>query len=124
MKGWIFGSESSRVWTQSLFKKKYKFQNPLYQNYRHIKALEEVLGKDNTYFHSVVVFIGESTFKTSMPSNVFNGLKYLKYIKSFHKVLFYEVELHNIIKSIQESQMNRSYKTNKEHIQNLKKVHG
>lgn len=37
--GWIFGNEQSRQWTQSLYGKKYKFQNPLHQNYRHTKAL-------------------------------------------------------------------------------------
>lgn len=35
MDGWIFGEVKSAQWTQSLFGKKYWFQNPLHQNYRH-----------------------------------------------------------------------------------------
>ena len=35
MKGWIFGGERDRQWTQSVFGTKYQFQNPLHQNYRH-----------------------------------------------------------------------------------------
>ena len=38
-KGWIFGSEKQSKWTQSLYGKKYTFQNPLRQNYKHQLAL-------------------------------------------------------------------------------------
>jgi hypothetical protein len=41
MKGWIFGSEDYERWTQTFGKKKYSFQNPLRQNYRHTKCLSE-----------------------------------------------------------------------------------
>lgn len=34
MKGWIFGSERQAMWTQKIYKKTYKFQNPLRQNYQ------------------------------------------------------------------------------------------
>ncbi len=37
MKGWIFGGERQKTWTQSIYKNKNKFQNPLHQNYKHIK---------------------------------------------------------------------------------------
>ena len=48
MDGWIFGSESQAEWTQSLpGGRKFKFQNPLRQNYRHTKALSEFLGVDH-----------------------------------------------------------------------------
>ena len=41
--GWIFGSENQPMWTQKLFKVTNKFQNPLRQNYKHLKALEAAL---------------------------------------------------------------------------------
>lgn len=44
MKGWIFGDKDQKTWTQSIYGKKNNFQNPLHQNYKHIKALEELLG--------------------------------------------------------------------------------
>jgi hypothetical protein len=47
MDGWVFGDERNSHWTQSIFGKKYKFQNPLHQNYRHTKALSEFLGIDH-----------------------------------------------------------------------------
>lgn len=39
MKGWIFGNEKQKQWTQQIFKHKSKFQNPLHQNYKYIKIL-------------------------------------------------------------------------------------
>jgi hypothetical protein len=32
-KGWIFGDEKSREWTQVIWGRKYRFQNPLHQIY-------------------------------------------------------------------------------------------
>ncbi|MCR4331434.1 MAG: NERD domain-containing protein, partial [Sulfuricaulis sp.] len=70
MDGWIFGDEKNSQWTQSIFGKKYKFQNPLHQNYRHTKALSEFLGIDHDKFISIVMFWGECEFKTAFPPNV------------------------------------------------------
>lgn len=39
MKGWIFGGEHQSSWTQSIYKHKMKFQNPLHQNYKHTKTI-------------------------------------------------------------------------------------
>ena len=82
MKGWIFGSAENDTWTQVLVGKKYPFQNPLKQNYRHTRCLAEYLHLDHRVFHSVVWFIGDCTFKTAMPENVLaSGLS--GYIENF-----------------------------------------
>ena len=52
--GWIFGDERSAQWTQTIYRKKSRFQNPLRQNYRHICALADNLGIDRSYFQSVI----------------------------------------------------------------------
>jgi restriction system protein len=59
MDGWIFGSAQQETWTQQFFKKKFKFQNPLRQNYRHTRCLAEFLNVDHDLLHSVVFFIGD-----------------------------------------------------------------
>jgi len=61
MWGWIFGSEKQAEWTQKIFKKTVRFQNPLRQNYKHTKAIEAVTGIDADRVHSVVVFVGDAT---------------------------------------------------------------
>ena len=58
MSGWIFGSEKQAQWTQKLYKRTFKFQNPLRQNYKHLKALEATLGVDPAHLHSVITFVG------------------------------------------------------------------
>jgi len=62
IKGWIFGSENQKQWTQQIFKHKTKFQNPLHQNYKHVKTLEAFLNAKNNSIFSVIIFIGDSTF--------------------------------------------------------------
>lgn len=99
IKGWIFGSKDQSTWTQSLYGKKYSFQNPLLQNYRHIKCLVEHLGIDEALVHSVVFFIGECTFKTAMPQNVIiSGLS--SYIRGFHEPLMSNEEIEEIVEAI------------------------
>ena len=39
--GWISGDEKSAQWSQSIYRNKSRFQNPLRQNYLHICALSE-----------------------------------------------------------------------------------
>jgi restriction system protein len=82
MDGWIFGSAKQEMWTQQVFKKKFKFQNPLRQNYRHTRCLAEFLGLDHDLLHSVVFFIGNVDLKTPMPDNALTkGLS--NYIRRF-----------------------------------------
>jgi hypothetical protein len=62
--GWIHGHENSEYWTQSIYKKKTKFRNPIKQNWAHIYALKEVLSdfKQVTYL-PIVVFAGRAELK-------------------------------------------------------------
>ena len=97
MKGWIFGSERQRDWTQKIYRYQTKFQNPLRQNYKHVKALESFLGVEECKLHSLVVFVGDSTFKTQMPDNVTYRGGYIRYIKSKSQVLISEAEVSDIL---------------------------
>jgi restriction system protein len=65
MDGWIFGSAEQEMWTKQLFRKKFKFQNPLRQNYRHTRCLAEFLNLDHDLLHSVVFFIGNVELEES-----------------------------------------------------------
>ena len=89
MKGWIFWNENKNIWTQKIYKHSIKFQNPLYQNYKHVKTIQSLLGLNDQQVHSVVVFVGESTFKTEMPENVTYGFGYIRFIKSKNKLVLY-----------------------------------
>jgi predicted RNA-binding Zn-ribbon protein involved in translation (DUF1610 family) len=119
MKGWIFGDEKSPQWTQSLFSGTFRFQNPLHQNYRHTKALSEFLGIEHNKFFSMVMFWGECTFKTPMPSNVMNS-GYISYIKSKTVIIFSDEKVQEIVNTINEGMLSKSWATRQQHIGSLK----
>ncbi len=122
MSGWIFGSEQQPQWTQKLYKRTFKFQNPLRQNYKHLKALEATLGVSSEQLHSVITFIGGSTFKTQMPANVTQGIGFIRYIKSFQQRVFTEAEVDALMHALQTSRRTPSLATHREHVQNLKRL--
>ena len=75
MKGRIFGSADQKTWTQKIYRYTNKFQNPLRQNYKHVKTLKSILGLNDDQIHSVVAFVGDSIFKTAMSENVTYGFR-------------------------------------------------
>lgn len=121
--GWIFGSERDAQWTQSLFGKKSRFQNPLRQNHRHIASLAEFLGLPEDRFHSVVMFWGECEIKTKLPSNVLTK-GYTSFIKSKTELLFSEVEVGHIVEAVQQGRLPATWKTHREHVASLRRRHG
>ena len=123
MKGWIFGSERDKQWTQVLDGgEKKPFQNPLRQNYRHIKCLSEFLGLPESAFESVVFFVpNECVFKTKMPDNVMNrGL--IPYIRNFRETRLSHVQVAEICSKLQ---MLKDAPTlnQKAHLRSLEKRH-
>nr|WP_319396328.1 NERD domain-containing protein [uncultured Desulfobacter sp.] len=122
MKGWIFGGERQATWTQVIFKTKTKFQNPLRQNYKHVKTLEGLLGLPADCFHSVIVFMGNCKFKTPMPANVVFPLEYIGYVKSklIHRLEDEQVE--QVVQAIELGRFDRSLKTHVDHARHVKKV--
>lgn len=120
MKGWIFGGEHQKEWTQQIFKQKHKFQNPLHQNYRHLKAVEEILELPASSFTSIIAFVGECEFKTSMPKNVFAGSSYTKYIMSFKEERLNPLQIRQTLSKLQYKRLEQSFKTDRAHVENLK----
>ncbi len=120
MKGWIFGGENQKQWTQQIFKEKNRFQNPLHQNYRHTKALEEILDLDSSHFTSLIAFVGDCEFKTPMPENVFCGLSYTKYIQSFNTERLSPLQIRTIISKLQRKRLKQGFSTDREHVNNLR----
>ena len=122
MKGWIFGSPNQKQWTQKIFKHSSKFQNPIHQNYKHLKTLESCLTIPPESIFSVIVFIGDSTFKTDMPSNVTYAGGCIKYIKSQCTEILTQEQVYEVVSTIQSGRLQPSLKTNREHIAHVKKI--
>lgn len=124
-KGWIFGSQHQKMWTQKIYKKSFKFQNPLHQNYKHQKVLEAVLSDivEPQFIHSLVVFMPDCEFKTQMPQHVFRGAGWTDYVKNFQEVMIPPMKLKRIQLRIEKEVLEKSWKTNRQHIENLKIKH-
>ncbi|WP_050926576.1 nuclease-related domain-containing protein [Vibrio harveyi] len=122
MKGWIFGSARQKQWTQKIYRHSSKFQNPLHQNYKHIKALETLLGCSEEHLHSVIVFIGDSTFKTEMPPNVTYARGSIRYIQQFNDVVFSDNDYARLTESINRLKLKRGVITVLKHRKHVKEV--
>lgn len=60
-KGWIYGEEKKTYWTQVIFNRKQRLYNPIFQNYGHIKAVEQIIGTQP--FISIIAFSSRATLK-------------------------------------------------------------
>jgi hypothetical protein len=119
--GWIFGEENQAMWTQKLFKTTNKFQNPLRQNFKHIKALESLTSLPSEAFHSVIVFVGGSKFKTKMPQNVTYAGGYISYIKSKISPILSPSAVEAVYSAISTGRLAPSLSTNREHVANIQR---
>ena len=123
-KGWIFGNEKQKQWTQVIMGRKYKFQNPLRQNYLHIKTLAELLELEMSYFHSMIAFIGECELKTrdELPEHVLtSGMA--SYVKKKQAQILTEDEVKMIVEQIENNRFTKSWRTNREHKDYLRDKH-
>lgn len=122
MKGWIFGSAKQKQWTQRIYKHSTKFQNPIHQNYKHLKTLESCLGIPSDSLFSVIVFIGDSTFKMEMPDNVTYARGCIDYIKSKASEVLSQQQVNQIIATIEGGRLKPGFKTNHEHVKHVKQI--
>jgi hypothetical protein len=121
--GWIFGDEKSAKWSQSIYRKKSSFQNPLRQNYRHICTLADTLNIDKHYFHNVVVFRGGCSFKTEPPAGVVFEQELIKYLLSHTTSIIKPSQVQEVAEVIMAWAQTVSEQSKKSHVSNLKKRH-
>lgn len=121
MKGWIFGDSKSNNWTQQIYKHKSKFQNPIHQNYKHVRTISTMLElEDETLIHNIVVFVGSATFKTNMPENVFKIFRLRNYLKqqNLDKLSYSKLEEYSNV--LQNQKQKNNIVNNYKHVKNLK----
>lgn len=62
--GWIHGHQNSEYWTQTIYKHKNKFRNPIKQNWSHVYAIKSILSEyEPIKYFPVVVFSGSAEIK-------------------------------------------------------------
>ncbi len=122
MTGWIFGAKDQSRWTQIIFQEKFRFQNPLRQNYKHTLSLAKALNIPHDHVFSVVAFVGDSTFKTPMPPNVTHGYDCVRYIKQHNQELFSLVDVHLLVDLLEQKQLPPTAETERQHIEHVQNI--
>lgn len=123
--GWIFGNPKLPKWTQTTRWGKYKFQNPIRQNHKHIKELERYFDfLPDKSFKSIVVFVGDGEFKTAMPENVLLIDNLVQHIKQFDDELLSLNRVFFVVGKLEFFRKEISHKTDLEHTQYLRKKFG
>ena len=75
------------------------------------------------FIHSLIVFMPDCEFKTQMPQNVFRGAAWTDYVKTFQEVMIPPMKLKRIQLRIEKEVLEKSWKTNRQHVENLKLKH-
>jgi hypothetical protein len=124
-KGWIFGNPKHATWTQVLFKRKYKFQNPIFQNHLHVRAVRDLLDfVPPDAVRSVVVFTGDAVFKNPLP----DGVCYMRGLVEHIREHTTEVLSHNRVQfcvgRLETTRLAITRATDVEHVQRLQRRHG
>ena len=121
MSGWIFGGESQVRWTQVLHRQKSQFQNPLRQNFHHLKVVQNLLGIRLDQLENLVAFVGSAEPKTEMPPNVFWNRRALSnYITSQKTVRFTENEVRDFARKLRGSALDANKETRRAHVQHVR----
>lgn len=122
MKGKIYGKANETQWTQFFSKTKtFKFQNPLRQNYKHVKIVEAIIGAPPESFRSIVIFTG---FVDKLPEipNVLKPLAAIDSIRAFKTPILSEQDLETYFERIRAASLESGRANEKEHISHVKEI--
>ncbi|MDO4878038.1 MAG: nuclease-related domain-containing protein [Neisseria sp.] len=119
--GRICGGGGDALWTQELFGKRFVFQNPLRQNYAHIKALSELLGLPVDNFHSVVVFLDGCELQGRPPAGVCRIGQAAGRIKSFKKTLLDQGRVEEAAAVLAQKKFRATGRKRRAHVKQLQK---
>jgi hypothetical protein len=100
-KGWIFGSDHQKNWTQVLYKEHYQFYNPLKQNFAHVQALRSLLGMNlKRPVIPIVVFTTADKINVTGDGNVGGIIYMIEKIQKSKTIVYDPYERERIINSI------------------------
>ncbi|EED70368.1 nuclease-related domain-containing protein [Comamonas testosteroni] len=120
--GWIFGTEKQREWTQQIFRKRSRFQNPLRQNYKHVKTLQSLLDIAPEHLHSVIAFVGDCEFKTEMPAHVTRGLGFVGHIQSFTQPVWSPEQMQALLDKLDALRLQPGRATDRRHVAHVRQL--
>ena len=122
--GWVFGSAEQPRWTVSLpGGRKFQFQNPTRQNFKHVCVLSEKTGVPRNLIFPVVAFGEDAEFKTEMPPNVVHFRGVAPYVMGFRQRVIKASQLGEIVQALLEWDAAVCEEKRRGHVGNLKAAH-
>jgi len=123
--GWIFANATGESWTQVLFRLRFKLQNPIFQNKRHVRAVQGLLDfLQPGAIRSVVVFTGEAEFKTEAPQGVITISQLAEYLRDHTEEVMSLNRMQFCVGRLETARLAISGETDVEHIQSLERRRG
>jgi hypothetical protein len=123
--GWIFANPNHPTWTQVLYRLKFKFQNPIFQNFRHVKSVEALLDfLPATAIKSAVVFVGDAEFQTDIPSGVYTLSGFINYLQNCNEQVMSLNRVQFCVGRLETARLAITRKTDLEHVKDLDRRHG
>jgi hypothetical protein len=123
--GWIFADPKKAKWTQVLFRLKRRFQNPIFQNSRHVRAVRGLLDfLPPDAIRSVVVFTGDVEFKTDVPQGVYSVWELVDCLRAQTDEVMSHNRMQFCVGRPETARLAISGKTDVEHVQSLERRHG
>jgi hypothetical protein len=124
-KGWIFAGPRDRYWTQVLHRANFRFQNPLRQNHRHVRAIQELLDcLPPDVLRPVVVFTGDAEFKTNIPDGVFTVAGFLAFVEGTTQEVMSVNRVQFCVGRLETTRLSITKATDVEHVQALRRRYG
>ena len=120
--GWIFANPRQAKWTQVVYKLKSQFQNPVFQNYRHLRAVQDMLDfLPVKAIRSAVVFTGDAEFKTEIPDGVYDIDGFINYIKAQKEELLSLNRVQFCVGRLESNRLVLTFRTDIEHAESLRR---
>jgi hypothetical protein len=124
-KGWIFANATHETWTQVLFRLRFKFQNPMFQNKRHVRAVQDLLDfLPLDAIRSIIVFTGEAEFKTEIPQGVITVSGLVGYLRAQTEEVMSINRVQFCVGRLETARLAISRETDVEHIRSLEQRRG
>jgi restriction system protein len=123
--GWLFGNATAANWTQVIYGKHYKFQNPVRQNYKHVKAIQQLLDfVPADGIHSIVVFSGDAIFKTPRVAGVVALGELVDHVQAFSAEVLSANRVQFCVGRIECVRKALTRQTDVEHVAHLQRKYG
>ncbi len=122
--GWIIGDQSSKYWTQTIYRNKSRFYNPIWQNSVHVKAIKYLLGSKykNVRMIPVVAFLNRATLKKlTVKEHVVLLSDLLPTIKFYTETVLSEKQIDYVVQTLFQANITGKY-ARKAHVKAIKKM--